>query len=177
MQSALGSASGTFLRSLFPARINTVIHSGYKYGRGCSLRFIKVHIFSHWIADMGLRDASMTMFVAHQKAVLCAVGIGLVSATLCVGFRYFRRPKKVRQVGLVSQINVFPLKSGKGLSVTTAQCLEMGLKYGELKDRWVFNIIFVFSINHVYSRQGKARQVYFYITRKAMCFTKAEEYS
>ncbi|XP_023695028.1 mitochondrial amidoxime-reducing component 1 [Paramormyrops kingsleyae] len=84
---------------------------------------------------MGLRDAAMTMFAAHRKVVLCTVGIGLVSAALCVGFRYFRRPKKVRRVGLVSQINVFPLKSGKGLSVTTAQCLEMGLKYGELKDR------------------------------------------
>uniref|UniRef100_A0A8C6TW01 MOSC domain-containing protein n=1 Tax=Neogobius melanostomus TaxID=47308 RepID=A0A8C6TW01_9GOBI len=39
------------------------------------------------------------------------------------------------RVGVVSQLLVHPLKSGKALSVALAECLRTGLKFGELQDR------------------------------------------
>uniref|UniRef100_A0A8C6TVP6 MOSC domain-containing protein n=1 Tax=Neogobius melanostomus TaxID=47308 RepID=A0A8C6TVP6_9GOBI len=41
----------------------------------------------------------------------------------------------VVRVGVVSQLLVHPLKSGKALSVALAECLRTGLKFGELQDR------------------------------------------
>uniref|UniRef100_A0A8C6U416 MOSC domain-containing protein n=1 Tax=Neogobius melanostomus TaxID=47308 RepID=A0A8C6U416_9GOBI len=43
--------------------------------------------------------------------------------------------RKIVRVGVVSQLLVHPLKSGKALSVALAECLRTGLKFGELQDR------------------------------------------
>uniref|UniRef100_A0A8C9RVV6 Mitochondrial amidoxime reducing component 2 n=1 Tax=Scleropages formosus TaxID=113540 RepID=A0A8C9RVV6_SCLFO len=72
----------------------------------------------------------------HRRAALWAAGLALAAvAALGLAWSYFRKPRRVTRVGVVSQLVVHPLKSGKGLSVTSAECLTMGLKYGDLKDR------------------------------------------
>uniref|UniRef100_A0A671S6A5 Mitochondrial amidoxime reducing component 1 n=1 Tax=Sinocyclocheilus anshuiensis TaxID=1608454 RepID=A0A671S6A5_9TELE len=50
-------------------------------------------------------------------------------------FQTFFFSKKLTQVGVVTQLLVHPMKSGKAALVETAECLRMGLKYGELRDR------------------------------------------
>ncbi|XP_036398929.1 mitochondrial amidoxime-reducing component 1-like [Megalops cyprinoides] len=84
---------------------------------------------------MNFKDVVVNAFRQTKKALLCAVGCIFAYLGLGFGYKYLLKPKKVTHVGVVSQLIIHPLKSGKGLSVTTAECWEMGLKYGELKDR------------------------------------------
>ncbi|XP_036398534.1 mitochondrial amidoxime-reducing component 1-like [Megalops cyprinoides] len=84
---------------------------------------------------MNFRDTVVNAFSQNKKALLYAAGGIVASLGLGFGYKYLLKPKKVTRVGVVSQLIIHPLKSGKGLSVTTAECLDMGLKYGELKDR------------------------------------------
>lgn len=74
----------------------------------------------------------------NRNAVLYTAGAGVALLGLGIGYKYIRKREKLTQVGVVSQLILHPLKSGKGLQVATAECLRMGLKYGELKDRCVF---------------------------------------
>ncbi|KAL4623958.1 mitochondrial amidoxime-reducing component 1-like [Arapaima gigas] len=79
-----------------------------------------------------LRDA----LAQNRRAVLWAAGIGLAAAaSLGVAWGYCRKPRTAIRVGVVSQLVVYPLKSGKGLQVHGSQCLHTGLKHGELRDR------------------------------------------
>lgn len=71
----------------------------------------------------------------NRKAALLVGGAGAALLGLAVGYKYLRKPEKLVRVGVVSQLLVHPLKSGKALSVTLAECLRTGLKFGELKDR------------------------------------------
>lgn len=56
---------------------------------------------------------------------------------LCVGLacRYLGGRRGRVRVGVVSQLLIHPLKSGKAVSVALAECHKMGLKHGELRDR------------------------------------------
>lgn len=71
---------------------------------------------------------------SHRSALLAAAaGVALLGVGL--GYRYVRRPEKVVRVGVVSKLLVYPLKSGRALSVALAECQKFGLKCGELRDR------------------------------------------
>ncbi|XP_061552247.1 mitochondrial amidoxime-reducing component 1 [Phycodurus eques] len=54
---------------------------------------------------------------------------------LGVGYKYWRKPETRVRVGVVSQLLVHPLKSGKAVSVPLAECLTKGLKCGQMQDR------------------------------------------
>lgn len=71
----------------------------------------------------------------NRKAALFTAGTGVVLAGLGLGYMYMRKTEKFTKVGVVSQLILHPLKSGKGLEVAEAECLRMGLKHGELRDR------------------------------------------
>ncbi|XP_069340584.1 mitochondrial amidoxime-reducing component 1 [Eulemur rufifrons] len=46
------------------------------------------------------------------------------------------RRRRLRQVGTVGQLWIYPVKSCKGVSVRTAECTAMGLRSGHLRDRF-----------------------------------------
>ncbi|XP_028981532.2 mitochondrial amidoxime-reducing component 1-like isoform X1 [Esox lucius] len=75
-------------------------------------------------------------FLENKKVMLLAGGAGLTVVGLGLGYKYFlKKPEKVTRVGVVSQLLIHPLKSGKAVSVSLAECQQIGLKYGELQDR------------------------------------------
>ncbi|XP_063040691.1 mitochondrial amidoxime-reducing component 1 [Engraulis encrasicolus] len=85
---------------------------------------------------MELKETVLTALGRHKQVVLYTVGAGASLLGLWLGYKYVvRKPKKLTQVGVVSQLLLHPLKSGKALQIATAECLRMGLKYGELRDR------------------------------------------
>ncbi|XP_004699978.1 mitochondrial amidoxime-reducing component 1 [Echinops telfairi] len=47
-----------------------------------------------------------------------------------------RRRRRLQQVGTVSQLWIYPVKSCKGVLVDTAECTAMGLRSGHLRDRF-----------------------------------------
>lgn len=73
--------------------------------------------------------------LTDRKALLLVGGASLTVLGLGLGYKYFLKPEKVTRVGVVSQLLIHPLKSGKAVSVALAECQELGLKYGELQDR------------------------------------------
>uniref|UniRef100_A0A672FMS5 Mitochondrial amidoxime reducing component 1 n=1 Tax=Salarias fasciatus TaxID=181472 RepID=A0A672FMS5_SALFA len=70
-----------------------------------------------------------------RTAALVAGGAAAALLGLGLGYRYLRRAERAEPVGVVSQLLVHPLKSGRGVSVSEAECLQLGLKSGELRDR------------------------------------------
>lgn len=46
-----------------------------------------------------------------------------------------RRRRRLQQVGTVSELWIYPVKSCKGVSVDTAECTALGLRSGHLRDR------------------------------------------
>lgn len=74
--------------------------------------------------------------LTHNKnTVLIIAGAGVSAIGLGLAYKYFLKPEKVSQVGVVSQLLIHPLKSAKAVSVALAECQKLGLKYGELFDR------------------------------------------
>lgn len=73
--------------------------------------------------------------LTDRKALLLVGGASLTVIGLGLGYKYFLNPEKLTRVGVVSQLLIHPLKSGKAVSVAFADCQEIGLKYGELQDR------------------------------------------
>ncbi|XP_072546504.1 mitochondrial amidoxime-reducing component 1 isoform X1 [Salminus brasiliensis] len=71
----------------------------------------------------------------NRKAALCVAGTSVALLGLGLAYKHTRKQKKFRQVGVVSQLLLHPLKSGKAVPVEAAECLQMGLKCGELQDR------------------------------------------
>ncbi|XP_074118802.1 mitochondrial amidoxime reducing component 2-like isoform X1 [Sminthopsis crassicaudata] len=47
-----------------------------------------------------------------------------------------RRRRSLKQVGTVAEISIYPIKSCKGVIVNEAECTEMGLRSGNLRDRF-----------------------------------------
>ncbi|XP_039994171.1 mitochondrial amidoxime-reducing component 1 [Xiphias gladius] len=70
-----------------------------------------------------------------KRAALLIGAAGIAALGLGLGYRYLRKAEKVVRVGVVSQLLVHPLKSGKAVSVALAQCERVGLKSGEMRDR------------------------------------------
>ncbi|XP_051004038.1 mitochondrial amidoxime-reducing component 1-like isoform X1 [Acomys russatus] len=65
--------------------------------------------------------------------------LGLVAVALgTVAWRHshLRRRRRLQQVGTVAQLWIYPIKSCKGVSVSEAECTDMGLRCGHLRDRF-----------------------------------------
>ncbi|KAL6477810.1 hypothetical protein MHYP_G00136450 [Metynnis hypsauchen] len=75
------------------------------------------------------------LFAQNRKAAMCFVGASAALLGFGLGYRYLRKQKKLTRVGVVSQLLLHPMKSGKAVPVEAAECLRMGLKCGELQDR------------------------------------------
>ncbi|KAM5194029.1 mitochondrial amidoxime-reducing component 1-like isoform 1-T2 [Mantella aurantiaca] len=72
-------------------------------------------------------------FPRHRLPLLCAAGLGVTAIASWVWWR--RKHWQLRQVGTVSQLLIYPIKSCRAVSVQEAECLELGLRNGILEDR------------------------------------------
>ncbi|XP_056283072.1 mitochondrial amidoxime-reducing component 1 [Pseudoliparis swirei] len=84
---------------------------------------------------MELRELAVDAFARNRKAALLAAGGVAVLGFVGLGYKYLQKPEKVVRVGVVSKLLIHPLKSGKAVSVTLAECQKKGLKLGNLQDR------------------------------------------
>ncbi|KAL3049603.1 hypothetical protein OYC64_008956 [Pagothenia borchgrevinki] len=84
---------------------------------------------------MELKTLALNAFAQNKQAALLIGGAGVAFLGLGLGYKYLRKPEKVVRVGVVSQLLIHPLKSGRAVSVPLAECLQIGLKFGELQDR------------------------------------------
>ncbi|XP_022606172.1 mitochondrial amidoxime-reducing component 1-like [Seriola dumerili] len=84
---------------------------------------------------MELKDLAVNALLQNKKAALLIGGAGVAVLGLGLGYKYLRKPEKVVRVGVVSQLLIHPLKSGRAVSVALAECQNIGLKFGELQDR------------------------------------------
>ncbi|XP_035530619.1 mitochondrial amidoxime-reducing component 1 isoform X1 [Morone saxatilis] len=85
---------------------------------------------------MDLRELTVNALAQNKRAALLLIGgAGVAVLGFGLGYKYLRKPEKVVRVGVVSQLLIHPLKSGRAVSVALAECQEMGLKFGELQDR------------------------------------------
>ncbi|XP_032366923.1 mitochondrial amidoxime-reducing component 1 isoform X1 [Etheostoma spectabile] len=82
-----------------------------------------------------LKELAVNAVAQNKKAALVVGGAGLALLGFGLGYKYLRKPEKVVRVGVVSQLLIHPLKSGKAVSVALAECQKSGLKFGELQDR------------------------------------------
>ncbi|XP_037550490.1 mitochondrial amidoxime-reducing component 1 [Nematolebias whitei] len=71
----------------------------------------------------------------NKKAALLIGAAGAALLGFGLGYKYMRKPEKAARVGVVSQLLIHPLKSGKAVPVSVAECLKLGLKSGNLEDR------------------------------------------
>ncbi|XP_076002822.1 mitochondrial amidoxime-reducing component 1 [Genypterus blacodes] len=83
---------------------------------------------------MDLRQSAVSALVNNKKACLL-VGAGAAVLGLGLGYKYFQKAEVKVSVALVSQLLIHPVKSGKALSVSQAECQNFGLKHGDLQDR------------------------------------------
>ncbi|KAM4809230.1 mitochondrial amidoxime-reducing component 1-like [Rhinophrynus dorsalis] len=76
---------------------------------------------------------SALMSLSDQRLLFCAAGLGVAVAS----WMWWRKRYSVEleQVGVVSQLLIYPIKSCRGVSVQEADCTTLGLRSGELKDR------------------------------------------
>ncbi|KAM9354348.1 mitochondrial amidoxime-reducing component 1 [Pholidichthys leucotaenia] len=84
---------------------------------------------------MDVKLLGANAFYQNKKAAFLVAGAGVVVLGLGLGYKYLRKPEKAVRVGVVSQLLIHPLKSGKAVPVALAECQRMGLKVGELQDR------------------------------------------
>ncbi|KAF7704407.1 mitochondrial amidoxime-reducing component 1 [Silurus meridionalis] len=80
-------------------------------------------------------DFWVKFFAQNRKVALCMTGAAAALLGLALGYKYTRRQRKLTRVGVVSQLLLHPMKSGKAVCVPEAECMRMGLKCGELRDR------------------------------------------
>ncbi|XP_060918997.1 mitochondrial amidoxime-reducing component 1 [Labrus mixtus] len=84
---------------------------------------------------MDLRHLVVDALSQNKKAAMLLGGAGVAVLGLGLGYKYLRKTEKVFRVGVVSQLLIHPLKSGKAVSLALAECQKTGLKFGELQDR------------------------------------------
>lgn len=112
---------------------------------------------------MNFKEACAKFLDQNRKIALLAAGTSVALLGLAIGYKYTRKEKKLIQVGVISQLLVHPMKSGKAVSVDTAECLRMGLKYGELRDRhWLI----ITEDGHMVSARQQPRVVLVSLTCK-----------
>ncbi|XP_074078815.1 mitochondrial amidoxime reducing component 2 [Macrotis lagotis] len=80
-------------------------------------------------------QARAALVGAATLGLAAAAALG-VAAWNTRGRRRRRGPRRLQQVGTVAEIWIYPIKSCKGVSVNEAECTEMGLSSGHLRDRF-----------------------------------------
>ncbi|KAG7511159.1 mitochondrial amidoxime-reducing component 1-like [Solea senegalensis] len=83
---------------------------------------------------MEVKTQVVNALAENKKTALLVLG-GVGAAAAILAFKYLRKPEELVRVGVVSQLLVHPLKSGKAVSVALAECHKFGLRFGELQDR------------------------------------------
>ncbi|XP_026149078.1 mitochondrial amidoxime-reducing component 1 [Mastacembelus armatus] len=84
---------------------------------------------------MDVKKLAVDALAQNKKAAILIGGAGVAVLGLGLLYKYLRKPEKVVRVGVVSQLLIHPLKSGKAASVALAECQKIGLRLGELQDR------------------------------------------
>ncbi|XP_061599458.1 mitochondrial amidoxime-reducing component 1 [Cololabis saira] len=84
---------------------------------------------------MDARTLAVTALSRPGRAALLAGGAAAALLGAALGYRYLRKPGEAVRVGVVSQLLIHPIKSGRAVSVSLADCLRTGLGFGELQDR------------------------------------------
>lgn len=84
---------------------------------------------------MDVKELAVNALAQNKKAALLIGAAGAALLGFGLGYKYTRKPEKAVRVGVVSQLLIHPLKSGKAVSVCVAECQKLGLKSGELEDR------------------------------------------
>ncbi|KAG8123294.1 hypothetical protein E2320_018668 [Naja naja] len=85
---------------------------------------------------MGSRSFLLTKFGLSPLSATLAVlvTVGIAAAWYWRG-RDRRRPLRLKQVGTVSRLFIYPIKSCKGVAVQQAEVTKLGLRDGDLRDR------------------------------------------
>lgn len=89
------------------------------------------------LARLGL--PALRLPAQPRPAWLGVAALGLAAVALgTVVWRQARprRRRRLQQVGTVSELRIYPVKSCKGVPVSEAQCTAMGLCSGDLRDRF-----------------------------------------
>ncbi|XP_060939137.1 mitochondrial amidoxime-reducing component 1-like [Limanda limanda] len=73
--------------------------------------------------------------LVQDRPGVLVLGVGAAALGLGLGFRFLRRTEELVRVGVVSQLLLHPLKSGRAMSLSLAECLRGGLKFGHMQDR------------------------------------------
>uniref|UniRef100_A0A1A7WPG9 MOSC domain-containing protein n=1 Tax=Iconisemion striatum TaxID=60296 RepID=A0A1A7WPG9_9TELE len=84
---------------------------------------------------MDVRSLAANALAQNKKAVVLLGAAGAALLGFGLGYKYMRKPEKALRVGVVSQLLIHPLKSGRAVPVAAAECQKLGLKCGELEDR------------------------------------------
>lgn len=88
---------------------------------------------SRALARLGLPGQPRSTWLGVAALGLAAVALGAVA------WRHARprRRRQLQQVGTVSKVWIYPIKSCKGVSVCETECTAMGLRCGKVRDRYV----------------------------------------
>ncbi|KAM8897200.1 mitochondrial amidoxime reducing component 2 isoform 1-T2 [Lycaon pictus] len=81
---------------------------------------------------LGLPAPSRPSWLAGAALGLAAAALGTVAWRRARS----RRRGRLRQVGTVAQLWIYPVKSCKGVRVSAAECTALGLRCGHLRDRF-----------------------------------------
>nr|XP_012591022.1 mitochondrial amidoxime-reducing component 1 [Microcebus murinus] len=89
------------------------------------------------LAGLGLPAPRLPAQLGPGWLGVAALGLA-VGALGAVAWRRSRprRPGRLQPVGTVAQLWIYPVKSCKGVPVSTAECTAMGLRSGHLRDRF-----------------------------------------
>ncbi|CAB1449614.1 unnamed protein product [Pleuronectes platessa] len=74
-------------------------------------------------------------YLVQDRSAALVLGVGAAALGLGLGYRFLRRSEELVRVGVVSQLLLHPLKSGRAVSLSLAECLPIGLKFGHMQDR------------------------------------------
>ncbi|CAH2296866.1 mitochondrial amidoxime-reducing component 1-like [Pelobates cultripes] len=81
-------------------------------------------------------QSAVQAFPRQRLPLLCAAGVGLTAIASWMWWRRRRGEElELKQVGIVSQLLIYPIKSCRPVSVQEADCMELGLYKGDLRDR------------------------------------------
>lgn len=84
---------------------------------------------------MDVTEEAASAMAQNKTAALLIGAAGAALLGLGLGYKYMRRAETALRVGVVSQLLIHPLKSGKAVPVCVAECQKLGLKSGDLEDR------------------------------------------
>ncbi|XP_062981458.1 mitochondrial amidoxime reducing component 2-like [Elgaria multicarinata webbii] len=120
-----GAGEGRRLALLRPAseKFTTVRHSPLKHGRALAMGFVRLSM-----------PASPLL---HSRLAWLCASAAVVALGAAAAWRWRRRSRRqLVQVGVVSGIVIYPVKSCRGLPVDRAEVTGLGLRSGDMRDRF-----------------------------------------